>query len=171
MAPRLLLVVLALALAVAGCGGDDDGGDSEPAASPFERNPCELLGEDDVEAILGQAVEGRSTEGDPATGTPGQCQWSTGEPASLAEPEPTPTGITLFLGDERIFDNTRVLAEQGREFGELEDLGDAAYASTGQGGVRFGEAGIAVSPIGVNLNNEGSRDVVVDILRRVAENY
>lgn len=170
MASRLLLLLLALALVVTGCGGDDDG-DAESAASPFERNACELLGGDDVEAVLGQAVEGEFTEGDPATGTPGQCAWSTGEPASLAEPEPTPVGITLFLGDERIFDNTRVLAEQGREFGELEDLGDAAYASTGQGGVRFGEAGITVSPIGVNLNNEGSRDVVVDILRRVAENY
>ncbi len=174
-----MIVVFALALSVAACGGDDDGGDGESdaaetqaATSPFDRDACELLTEAEVEQALGEPVEGEFTEGDESTSTPGQCNWAKGDnPVNLADPSQTPSAITLLLGDPQIFDNSRILAEDGDDYEALDGVGDDAYAGNGVGGVRIADAGITVTPIGVDVNNPATHDLIVELVSQVAANY
>ena len=191
-ARRLLLLLLAAIAAVvlvvvfvATCGDDDSepegsdepaaeqaAGDGEPAAdgaSPFERDACELLTGADVETILGERVEGTFTPGDAESFTPGRCEWATGNP--VGPNELRASGVAVFLGDEKIYDNTRVIAENGDDFEEFEGIGDEAYAGGGEGGLRVGDAGITVTVIGVNTNSPDAHRLLVDILERIAANY
>ncbi len=174
-----MIVLFALALSVAACGGDDDGGDGETdapetqaATSPFERDACELLTEPEVEQALGEPVEGEFTEGDESTSTPGQCNWAKSDDSgNLVDPSPKPSAITLLLGDEQIFDNSRILAEDGDDYETLDGVGDDAYAGNGMGGVRIGEAGITVTPIGVDVNSPETQALIVELVAQVAANY
>lgn len=147
-------------------GGDEQGGDG---SSPFERDACELLTAADIEAILGERTQGTFSPGDAESFTPGRCEWATGSP--VEESELRASGVVVFLGDEKIFDNTRVIAENGDDFEELDGIGDEAYAGGGEGGVRIDDAGITVTVIGVNTNSPDTHRLLVDILERIAGNY
>lgn len=166
----------ALALGATGCGSDDadEGGDGDIASadgSPFERDACELLTDADVEEILGQPVEGEFTPGDEETSTPGRCEWAAPQGGGASEGPVRPAAIQVLLGDEQIFENTRVLAENGDHYETLDDLGDDAYAGAGEGGLLIGGTGIIVTPIGVNVNDPATQELLVDAVSRVAENY
>lgn len=189
----LLAAIVAVGLVVvliATCGDDDSepGASDEPAAeqsadaepaeddgeasddsSPFARDACELLTDDDTEAILGERTEGTFTPGEAESFTPGRCEWATGRPVQPNELRAS--GVAVFLGDEKIYDNTRIIAENGDDFEELDGIGDEAYAGGGEGGLRIGDAGITVTVIGVNTNSPDTHRLLVDILERIAANY
>lgn len=174
---RTLALLAALTVLGAGCGGGDDGPDrpdGEPAsdgrASPFDRDACELLSRADARELLGAPVEGAFTEGDESSSTPGQCEWAaTGEGGTGGAARSA--AIQLLLGDEQIFENTRIIAEGGDDYEAVDEVGDEAYAGSGQGGVLIGDAGIAVTPLGASANDPATHELIVDILTRVAGNY
>ena len=164
----------------------DDGDEAEPpdagqttaepatdttvdAAAVFDRDACELLTDEQAGDLLGDAVTKEATPGDAATSQPSSCTWS-GADASVDLGDPQLTAITVFLGDRQIYDNTRVLAEDGETFEELDGLGDEAYAGDGEGGVLVGGAGITVTPIGSDANDPATHDLVVDLLGILAGN-
>jgi hypothetical protein len=181
----MIAAVVALALMGVGCGGGDDSGadggqtsGSGPAAdagegqsggSPYDRDACELLTGADIDAVLGEQVDGRFIPGDGTTSTPGQCEWASGEEVDLDEP--ALEGIVLFLGGEQLFENTRMLAERGDDYETFDVIGAEAYVGGGEGGVRVDEAGITVTPIGVDPSAPATHDLIVDLLGRVVANY
>ena len=183
-----LIAIVALVVVLVASGGGDDSGSDDPeqalesgedgAGEPpegdpaaFTRDACELLTAADVRQVLGRAVEGEYTEGDAETFTPGQCNWATDRQIDVTAPEPRPAAIQIQLGDSQIFDNTRSLAENGDDYAPVEDLGDDAYAGGGFGGLLIEGAGITVVPIGINVNDPATRELIVDVLERVASNY
>ncbi len=173
------MALLASLLAVGGCGDDGGGGDAEPtattgeeAAAPadvFDRDACELLTVDRVAELLGPdaAANPDATPGDATISQPAACTWSTGEPINLADPGLN--GLTVFLGDDQIFRNSRILAEDGEDYEEL-DLGDEAYVGGGVGGVLIDGVGITVTPLGTDENDPAPHDLVVGLLEDVAAN-
>ena len=158
----------------AACG--DDGGEAdeptdraEAPATSFEGDACDLLTDEQVAEVLGDDVEEDLTPSGPEIEQPATCTWSV-PGASVDFADPQPTGITAFQGDRAIFDNTRILAEEGDDFEELDDLGDEAYAGNGVGGLLLDDIGITVTPIGTDSNAESTHDLIVDLLGTVAEN-
>jgi hypothetical protein len=172
--------VAAVVLLAGACS--DDGDEAEPPdagqttpsseaaaeADVFARDACELLTDEQAGDLLGDAVTKEATPGEPATSQPSSCSWSGAGGVDLGDPQLT--GITVFLGDHQIYDNTRVLAEDGDTFEELDGVGDEAYAGDAEGGVLVGDAGITVSPIGTDANDPATHDLVVDLLGLLAEN-
>jgi len=161
-------------LFLAACG--DDGGEAdeptestEAAGAGFEGDACDLLTDEQVAEVLGDDVEEELTPSGPEIEQPATCNWTV-PGAAVDFTDPQPTGITAFLGDRAIYDNTRVLAENGDDFEALDDLGDEAYAGNGVGGVLVGDLGITVTPIGVNTNDPATQALVVDLVGAVAEN-
>jgi hypothetical protein len=178
-----VLTAVAVVLLTAACGDDGDSGDdaetTEPAETTsapdedptavFDRDACELLSDDQVADLLGDGVTEESTPGDASIAQPAQCTWSAAD-GTIDFEDPQPTGITVFLGDRQIYDNTQVLAESGDTYEELDDLGDEAYAGDGEGGVLVGDIGVTVTPIGTDTNDPSTHDLVVDVLELVVEN-
>ena len=168
-------------LVAAGCGDDAETTEpvtqtepvettaAEDATAVFDRDACELLSDDQVAAVLGDGVTSESTPGDASIAQPAACTWS-GPDSTVDFTDPQPTGITVFLGDHQIYDNTRILAEDGDTYEELDGIGDEAYAGDGEGGVLVGEIGVTVTPIGTDANDPATHDLVVDLLGQVAEN-
>jgi hypothetical protein len=171
-----LLAASALALAP-GCGDDDepvDGGDATTAgatdAAVFDTDPCALLTDADVKALLGKAVEGKlEVEGDADALQPGQCLWESGEPVDLAAPSARPFSIIVSAGDQIWYDNNVSLVEEDESFEELDDLAEAAFAANTRGGFLAGGAGITVE-LGIS-SDPASHEVVLDALQRVEANY
>jgi Protein of unknown function (DUF3558) len=168
------VLLVAAACSDDGYGGDDGGSDDTTEAPPeeatdvFDRDACELLSDDQVAEVLGDDVDEESTPGDASIAQPAGCTWSVPD-ATIDFEEPQPTGVTVFLGDRQIYDNTRILAEDGDTFEEL-DIGDEAYAGDAEGGVLVGEVAVTVTPIGTDANDPSTHDLVVDLLGQVAEN-
>jgi hypothetical protein len=169
-----LFLVLVLAVAC----GDDSGGNGEGNGgggagdasveidSPFDSDACDLLTDDQVAELLGDGSTSESTAGDAATSTPSACTWSAAD-QTLSLTEFQVTGVTIFLGDELIYQNTLLGAEESESY-EEPDLGDAAFAGDSSGGILIGDVGITVTPIGVDINDPQAHDVVVDLLDDVA---
>jgi hypothetical protein len=189
---RLVVRVVGLAavtLVAAGCGDNGyGGGGSDPttevtettavtdttagpeeAAAVFDRDACALLTDAQAAELLGDGLTKEATPGDAATAQPATCTWS-GPDAAVDFVDPQPTALTVFLGDHQIYDNTRILAEDGDTYEELEGIGDEAYAGDGEGGVMVGLVGITVTPIGTDSNDPATHDVVVDLLGLLAAN-
>ena len=178
-----MLLTVALCLLVAACGDDDaDTAEQPPSGAPadagaapegaedlFDRDACELLTDDQVAEVLGDGATAESTPGDASISQPSACTWSVGD-STVDFEDPAPTGITVFLGDRQIYDNTQILAEDGERYEERDDIGDEAYAGDGEGGVVVGEAGITVTPIGADVNDPATHDLVIDLLALVAAN-
>ena len=181
-----LIAAGALALAT-GCGDDDepvDSGDETTAAAPetgepdagatdaavFDTDPCTLLSDADVKALMGKAVEGSlEVEGDAQTQQPGQCLWESGEPVDLTAPNTTPSSIIVSAGDQAWYDNNAILIEDDESFEELDDLGDAAFAGNTRGAILIGAAGLTAE-LGISAD-PSSHEVVLDALERVEANY
>ena len=170
----LLTVVIA-----AGCGDDGgSGGDAEAGSEEttvttieavFARDACELLSDDQVAEILGDGVTKEASPGDASTSQPAACTWS-GPDATVDFTDPAPTGLTVFLGDRQIYDNTQVLAEGDDTYEELDGVGDEAYAGGAEGGVLVGDVGVTVTPIGTDANDPATHDLIVTLLGQLAEN-
>jgi Protein of unknown function (DUF3558) len=170
-------------LTVAACGDDaettspttDSAEPGETTAPPeddtdvFDRDACELLSDDQVAEVLGDGVASESTPGDATIAQPAACTWS-GADTTVDFTDPQPTGITVFLGDHQIYDNTRIIAEDGDTYEELDGIGDEAYAGDGEGGVLVGETGVTLTPIGADTNDPATHDLVVGLLGQVAAN-
>lgn len=183
-----LLAAGALTL-VPGCGDDEDSNDSadapaETSSAPetddtdagatdpavFDTDPCSLLTDADVKALLGKAVDGSlEVEGDAEAQQPGQCLWESGEAVDLAAPNDRPFTIIVSAGDQLWYDNNVSLVEEDESFEELEDLGDAAFAGNTRGGFLAGSAGITAE-LGISAD-PASHEVVLDALERVEANY
>jgi hypothetical protein len=129
---------------------------------------CDLLDEEQVAEVLGDDVTEELTPAGPEIEQPATCSWSVPD-ASVDFTDPQPTGITVFLGDPAIYDNTRVLAENGDDFEELDGLGDEAYAGNGVGGLLVADQGVTVTPIGTDRNDPATHDLIVELLGFVAE--
>ena len=187
---RLVVRAIALAaitLVAVGCGDDGYGGGGpdptteatevtettaapeDAAAAVFDRDACALLTDAQAADLLGDGVTKEATPGDATIAQPATCTWS-GPDATVDFADPQPTALTVFLGDRQIYDNTRILAEDGATFEELDGIGDEAYAGDGEGGVMVGVAGITVTPIGTDSNDPATHDVVVEVLGLLAAN-
>jgi hypothetical protein len=180
-----LTVAGALVLA-AGCGDDDEPADERTTAAEeteatetesgtdttavFDTDPCSLLTEADVKALLGKAVDGKlEVEGDAEAQQPGQCLWESGEPVDLAAPNTTPSTIIVSAGDQLWYDNNVSLVEADESFEEIDGLADAAFAGNTRGGFLAGGAGITAE-LGIS-SDPASHEVVLDALERVEANY
>ena len=181
--PRFPVLLFAL-VALTACGDDggnvvdasDEGGGTDPTtttaeaeASPFDRDPSELLPEEQIEEVLGAAVTSESAPGDAATSTPSACLWSA-QDQTIDLIDPRATGLTVFLGDELIYQNTQLGAETTQTYEEIDGLGDAAFAGDSTGGVLVGEVGATVTPIGVNTNDPATHDLIVILVEDMAPN-
>ncbi len=167
----LVGVLAAPTVLLAGACGDDggdDGATSDEVEAALDGDACDLLSDEQVADVLGAGVEEELTPSGPEVEQPASCTWSVpGASVNLADPQPT--GITAFVGDRQIFDNTRVLAEDGAGFDEI-DLGDQAYAGNGVGGLLVGDTGITVAPLGPDVNAPATQDLIVELLGMVADN-
>lgn len=169
-----MALALVTVLAAAGCGDDGEASSTTTAAPAdttpvFDREACDLLSDEQVAEVLGDGVTKESTPGDASISQPAACTWS-GPDASIDFTDPQPTGITVFLGDRQIYDNTQVLAEEDDTYEELDGVGDEAYAGGAEGGVLVGEVGVTVTPIGTDANDPATHDLIVDLLGQLAAN-
>jgi hypothetical protein len=84
---RWSLLLVAAAIAFAGCGDDDgastqdsEAGNGETSSSAItSEQVCELLDENEVEALVGKSITGQSLTAEPGEGSPySSCSWNTG---------------------------------------------------------------------------------------------
>ena len=172
---RTVLSCLTLFLVLAGACGDDsdDSGEGDASVaidSPFDSDACALLAAEQVTDLLGDGATSELTPGDEATSTPTACTWSSPD-QTLSLTEFQVTGVTIFLGDELIYQNTLLGAEGSDFFEEPDGLGDAAFAGNATGGILLGDVGVTVTPIGVNTNDPRAHDLVVELLDDIAANF
>lgn len=172
--PYPLAVVLAAALALAGCGPADDdpaGGEADatsPAAAAPESaaeppaepagggapDPCALLTEDEVAATVGAEVTG--TEGPFDEFQASNCTWS--------YPGPTLGELTISVWVGGVYYSPDTI-EQGWE--ELSGIGDVAHQAT-DGPLcttifRIGDLVVQV------ISSDGPDDACVDLARTAAD--
>ena len=187
-AVRMLAVLVAalIAVAIGACGDDDETTtDKTPAQSQtgdpsfsasnhdsagFDVDPCSLLTDEDVKAIMGESVEGElKAKANAETGQPGQCFWETGGAVDLAAKNATPFSVVVSAGDDAWYENNRGLVEEDESFEEPDGIGDEAFAGDTRGGALVDEAGITVE-LGIS-SAPSSHDAVVDALERAVANY
>lgn len=134
--------VLALVLAVAACGGDDDGdggegaagdaaaaeaadaADPEPAGDDgqgedSELDGCDLLTQADAEAMLGDPVERKPDDGMGGDAVAAECTWAAETETGFKQ-----VFLTVFNGAGFY---TPDLYREEEGFEELDGLGDAAF--------------------------------------------
>jgi hypothetical protein len=170
------------AVVLLGGACSDDGGEAEPpdagqttagadedVAAIFERDACELMTEEQAVELLGEGAWSYSTDGEAEISQPSSCSWSAAD-SSVDLGDPHLTAIAIGLGDRQIYENTRVQAEDGDTYEELDGIGDEAFAGDASGGVVVGDMGITVYPLGTDANDPATHDLVVELVGIVAQN-
>lgn len=175
---------------VTGCGGDDEAGETSTATvevattatttasttteaedgstALLALDPCSLLAESDVKAILGTAVEGElAVEPDPETGTPGRCAWEAGG-ADLSDPDAV-FSIVVSTGDEAWYESNADLVAGDESFEELDGIADAAFAADTRAGLLSGGASLTVE-LGT-ASGPSSHETTLDALERLEANF
>ncbi len=141
-----------------------------PDSAGFKVDPCTLLTEADVKALMGEPVNGdQRSKADPESGQPGQCFWELGGSVDLAAPNDTAFTVAVSAGDEAWYHNSRTLSEDDESYDEPSGIGDEAWAGDTRGGVLIGDAGLTVE-LGIAAD-PASQEVVLDALARVEANY